>query len=725
MKTFPKLGVVCLATLVMAPSALAQAPPLQNEFQVNTSTQYNQFPHGVSIDETGRFIVTWSDVSPFGAAVAYGRRFDAQGAPAGGEFQIDPPVTPGPTPGPTPVPTPAQRGPDVAKDALGRFVAVWKEGDNTLFARRFDASGAPLGNTFAVNVVTLLSVSDPTIASDASGNFVVAWTRLHPTAAHDVAARAFDSAGAPITGEFVVNAYTTGNQHAGGVAKSASGFVVAFGGEGPAGDGVFARAFDSAGSPATGDVPVNTGLVYFPVTFPDVAADASGDFVVAWTGTTPGGFGGIFVRRFDASAAPLGGEFMVNTITTGFQIHPRVAVDRSGNFIVAWQGGPDSGADPGEITARRYDRFGAATDTPEFAVSLAASYQREPHAAINDAGTFVVTWRRWEGYGAGYETFGRRSGARAAPEIVVDPLFNLRAPAAAAENGVLEPGESVLVLTAWTNQTLSDFAMAGTATDFDGPPGPTYTLDDATASYGVVPHGTTRSCFVTFDCFSVTVSAPAVRPVPHWDTLLQERHSTGAPKTWTLHVGESFADTGTSNLFYRSVETILHNGITGGCAGGGYCPTNPVTRAQMAVFLLKSKLGAAHVPPPATGAVFADVPISNPFAPWIEELAGLAITGGCGGGNYCPDAAVTRQQMAVFLLKTLEGSSYGPPDCTGVFADVPCTPDAGFADWIEELYDRQITGGCNATPLRYCPINPNNRGQMAVFLTKTFGLVLY
>jgi len=45
-----------------------------------------------------------------------------------------------------------------------------------------------------------------------------------------------------------------------------------------------------------------------------------------------------------------------------------------------------------------------------------------------------------------------------------------------------------------------------------------------------------------------------------------------------------------------------------------------------------------------------------------------------------------------------------------------------FADWIEELYDRSITGGCSAA---YCPTNPNNRGQMAVFLTKTFGLILY
>jgi len=81
--------------------------------------------------------------------------------------------------------------------------------------------------------------------------------------------------------------------------------------------------------------------------------------------------------------------------------------------------------------------------------------------------------------------------------------------------------------------------------------------------------------------------------------------------------------------------------------------------------------------------------------------------------------------MAVFLLKTLQGAAYDPPGCTGVFSDVPCTPGTGFPDWIEQLYARQITGGCAAAPLMYCPTSPNNRGQMAAFLVKTFSLLLY
>jgi len=106
------------------------------------------------------------------------------------------------------------------------------------------------------------------------------------------------------------------------------------------------------------------------------------------------------------------------------------------------------------------------------------------------------------------------------------------------------------------------------------------------------------------------------------------------------------------------------------------------------------------------------------FADWIEQLAVEGITGGCGGGNFCPDAPVTRQQMAVFLLKSKHGASFLPASCLGVFGDVACP--SLFADWIEQLAAEGITGGCGSG--NYCPGGPSTRGQMAVFLTKTFQL---
>jgi streptogramin lyase len=288
-------------------------------------------------------------------------------------------------------------------------------------------------------------------------------------------------------------------------------------------------------------------------------------------------------------------------------------------------------------------------------------------------------------------------------------------------NGILEAGETVQVAPHWTNTLVTSQALTGAASNLTGPAGPTYTINDSSADYGTVAAESSADCNgATGDCYLMTVSGS--RPSPHWDATFTETLSPGAiPRTWTLHVGESFPDVPTSNQFYAAIEDLFHNRITGGCAGGGYCPDNPVTRAQMAVFLMKSKRGAANLPPAATGTVFADVPVSNPFAPAIEQLAGYHITGGCGGGNYCPNNPVTRAQMAVFLLKAEHGSSYTPPACTGVFDDVACPSQ--FADWIEQLATEGITAGCGGGD--YCPDNPNTRGQMAVFLVKTFGLEIY
>ncbi len=181
-----------------------------------------------------------------------------------------------------------------------------------------------------------------------------------------------------------------------------------------------------------------------------------------------------------------------------------------------------------------------------------------------------------------------------------------------------------------------------------------------------------------------------------------------------------FLDVPPSHIFHDFVNTIARNAVTAGCGNGNYCPDAFNTRAQMAVFLLKGSLGSDYVPPPPTGTVFADVPVNAFAAAWIEDLANRGITGGCGGGNYCPGNSVTRAQMAVFLLKALLGSGYVPPTAVGIFADVPVGSFA--ADWIEDLYNRSITGGCAVSPLRYCPDNSVTRGQMAVFLTKTFSL---
>jgi hypothetical protein len=237
----------------------------------------------------------------------------------------------------------------------------------------------------------------------------------------------------------------------------------------------------------------------------------------------------------------------------------------------------------------------------------------------------------------------------------------------------------------------------------------------ATVTVGGVPATNVQWTSDTF----LTATAPALPAGSINDIVVT--NPSGLSGTLPHGYVSNFADVDPGSLFRPFIAGLVANGLTVGCGGPNYCPVDPVTRQQMAVFLLRGKYGLCYTPPPCTGTVFDDVPCTGgSFDPWIEALAGLSITSGCGGGNnYCPTTPVNRQQMAVFLLKALEGSDYAPPACTNpTFTDVPCA--SPFATWIYELAQRQITGGCGGT--EYCPTSPAIRQQMAAFLVKTFSL---
>ncbi|HEY1250583.1 MAG TPA: FG-GAP-like repeat-containing protein [Thermoanaerobaculia bacterium] len=178
-----------------------------------------------------------------------------------------------------------------------------------------------------------------------------------------------------------------------------------------------------------------------------------------------------------------------------------------------------------------------------------------------------------------------------------------------------------------------------------------------------------------------------------------------------------FADVPLDSPFHDDIHEIATRGIAAGCGNGNYCPTAPVLREEVAVFLLKAQHGPDYQPPACSG-VFSDVPCPGPFTNWIEQLALQGVTGGCGGGNFCPERPVSRAEVAVFLLKTLNGENYTPPAATGIFEDVPIGSFA--ADFIEALYNQGITGGCALSPLRYCPDDAVLREQIATFLVRTF-----
>jgi hypothetical protein len=707
------LGVVLLFLVGACPSlSSAQPQPAGGEFQVNTyTTDRQRFPR-VATDAASHFVVIWrSDDGQDGSGRGvFGQRYDAGGAPRGGEFGV------------STYTTDDQSFPAVAMGVGGTFAVVWssnaQDGSSQgVFGQRYDTGGAPLGSEFRVNTYTTDSQGAAVVAMDAGGSFVVVW----PSSGQDgsstgIFGQRYDAVGVPRGAEFRVNTYTTDSQDAAALAMDAGGnFVVVWHSDTQDGSsfGIFGQRYDASGVPRGVEFRVNTYTTENQSS-PAVAMDVEGNFVVVWSSySQDGNADGIFGQRYDAGGVPRGGEFRVNTYTTSFQTSPAVAMDAGGDFVVVWRS--DGGQDGSlrGIFGQRYDAGGAPRGV-EFQVNTyTTSLQNNPAVSMDAVGNFVVVWQSYSPDGSNYGVFGQRYGGLLPAALTVD----------ASGNGVLEPGETVTVGPSWRNVNGGPLTFTGAASQLTGPAGAAYTLVDAAANYGTVANAAIGSC--TGDCFQVAVSRPTARPATHWDVTVRETigpDALGQTKVWTLHVGESFTDVPPVHPFYRFVETLLHVGVTAGCTATTYCPDGSTTREQMAVFLLRAKEGGGFAPPPCTTAPFPDVPCASPFAPWVQELVARGITSGCGGGLYCPTAPVTREQMAVFLLKTLEGAGFTPPPCTTAsFGDVPCA--SPFAPWVQELVARAITAGCGGG--LYCPSDPVTRGQMAVFLTKTFDLTLY
>jgi hypothetical protein len=154
------------------------------------------------------------------------------------------------------------------------------------------------------------------------------------------------------------------------------------------------------------------------------------------------------------------------------------------------------------------------------------------------------------------------------------------------------------------------------------------------------------------------------------------------------------------------IITLAAVGITTGCGIEMFCPWAPVTRGQMATFLSRAMSF------PASAVDFFSDDDGSPHEADIDALAAAVTISGCAPGQYCPDAPVTRAQMATLLVRTLGL----PPSAIDRFSDDNGSPHE--AD-INALAAAGITTGCGSGS--YCPHGAVTRAQMATFLVRAFG----
>jgi len=393
--------------LLAAPgSLLAQGVPQGPEFRVNTYTTTGQVGAAVASRTLGNFVVVWRSQNQAGDDVGiFGQRYESfGGAPLGGEFHVNTYTTN------------QQRNPSVACDVLGDFFVVWHSLDQDgsgagIFAQRYLGNGAPLGSEFQVNSYTGGDQAFPAVAADSNSAFVVVWaSATQDGSLEGIFAQRYASAAHPLGGEFRVNTYTPGAQSYPAVASDSAGtFIVVWSSDQQDGSGlgIFAQRYSFTGTPLGGEFRVNS-YTTSQQRFPSVTFSGS-QFVVAWQSFGQDGDSeGVFAQRFYYTGKPMGGEFRVNSYTTSSQSNPKVASDLNGNLVVVWQSYTQDDPTDSGVFGQRFKSYTGAALGGEFQINTYTTGAQFFPAVASGDGDFLVVWTSYMQDGSSFGVFGQR-----------------------------------------------------------------------------------------------------------------------------------------------------------------------------------------------------------------------------------------------------------------------------------------------------------------------------
>ncbi|NJO78005.1 MAG: calcium-binding protein [Cyanobacteria bacterium RM1_2_2] len=344
----------------------ASAVPVSPEFRVNTTTQNDQSDPAVAVDASNNFVVVWSSdqqTGGFSGQDVYAQRFNSAGSPLGTEFRVNRSIQQDQA-NPDVASDALGNFIVVYESEQQDANTIGQDTSGTgIFAQRFDRNGALLGAEFRVNTRTENDQTAPVVAINSQGDFVVVWVSdRQDGSGAGIFGQRYNSSGLAVGAEFQVGTETDGDQTNPAVAIDDSGsFVVAWQSDDQDDDGdgygIYAQRFSTNGNPDR-QILVNSTTDGDQVN-PAVASDASGNFTVVWASDDQDGDEfGIFGQRFLQSGRRQGGEFQVNRDGDENQTRPAVAVTSASDAVVIWQS--DSGSND------QQDIFGRVTvNSPE------------------------------------------------------------------------------------------------------------------------------------------------------------------------------------------------------------------------------------------------------------------------------------------------------------------------------------------------------------------------
>ncbi|HEX9963561.1 MAG TPA: hypothetical protein VGB04_01090, partial [Allosphingosinicella sp.] len=393
------------------------------EFVVNGNTAGFQGQPATARLASGEVIIVWTSFVSAGVFELRGQLYSADGALIGGDF----PVT---------TLTGNLGDPRVEALSTGGFVVTWTydlhDGTGTnaaagtafrIHGQIFDSAAAKLGGELTLTSGTLIDDRDSQPVALANGGFAVSFTRGTSTnnvVDNDVVVQLFDSAGVAISAATPISVSSAGNQITPSLAALAGGgFVATWQGPDPSGIGIKAQLFDSAGAKLGGELLVNTVTTSSQYQ-PTVAALASGGFVIAWSHLNPGvgnpDGNDIRAQIFSAAGAKVGGEFVANSATFDQQSSPFAAGLSDGGFVVGWR---DQSAGQGDVSAQAFDSSGARRGI-QFLLNTEVEGHQGAVALVGLAdGGFAAAWGGGDADGSGVRAQFFAVGAGAPTDIAL------------------------------------------------------------------------------------------------------------------------------------------------------------------------------------------------------------------------------------------------------------------------------------------------------------------
>lgn len=310
-----------------------------------------------------------------------------------------------------------QFAPAVALSPAGAFVTVWEDdssstdgaGNFDIFMRGFAPGGCVAFSDAMVHADGAGHQQDPSIAMDAAGNFVVAWSDdTDDNGVYQIHARGFFADGTPRFTIAPVNSVATGQQTLPSVAMAPDGrFVIAWQDD-RASDGngqILMRGFSADGSERFTDRSVHDDALGARLR-PRVGLDAAANIVVVWQDDSDGnGAFQIHARGFNADGTNRFARITVNSVADGQQLEPALGVASDGSFVVAWRDDADGGGNY-RILARAFTAAGAGR-IADFAVSAAGGQHRTPVLSVAPGGAFLVSWSDDSDGDGNYDIFAR------------------------------------------------------------------------------------------------------------------------------------------------------------------------------------------------------------------------------------------------------------------------------------------------------------------------------